>query len=138
MVNGVIQGQGRMIWKNGDRYGGSFKNGLFHGQGLMVGVDGSSYEGQFAAGAITGIGTMIYSDDEEYTGEFQYSRKHGKGILKSFGTEYQGDFLQINTTAKENSQMNRAMSMKANFRMESSMDRETMSAQMEKSTQGNS
>ena len=93
MVNGVIQGQGRMIWNNGDRYDGSFKNGLFHGQGLMVGVDGSSYEGQFAAGAITGIGTMIYSDDEEYTGEFQYSRKHGKGILKSFGTEYQGDFF---------------------------------------------
>ena len=94
MVNGVIQGQGRMLWKNGDRYEGSFKNGLFHGQGLMVGVDGSSYEGQFAAGAITGIGTMIYSDDEEYTGEFQYSRKHGKGILKSFGTEYQGDFFE--------------------------------------------
>ncbi len=94
MVNGVIEGQGRMIWKNGDRYEGSFKNGLFHGQGLMVGVDGSSYEGQFSAGAITGIGTMIYSDDEEYTGEFQYSSKHGKGILKSFGTEYQGDFFE--------------------------------------------
>ena len=93
MVNGVIEGQGRMIWKNGDRYEGSFKNGLFHGQGLMVGVDGSSYEGQFAEGAITGIGTMVYSDDEQYTGEFQYSRKHGKGILKSFGTEYQGDFF---------------------------------------------
>ena len=93
MVNGVIQGQGRMLWNNGDRYEGSFQNGLFHGQGLMVGVDGSSYEGQFAEGAITGIGTMVYSDDEQYTGEFQYSRKHGKGILKSFGTEYQGDFF---------------------------------------------
>lgn len=94
MVNGVIQGQGRMLWNNGDSYEGSFQNGLFHGQGLMVGVDGSSYEGQFAEGAITGIGTMVYSDDEQYTGEFQYSRKHGKGILKSFATEYQGDFFE--------------------------------------------
>lgn len=94
MVNGVIQGQGRMLWNNGDSYEGSFQNGLFHGQGLMVGVGGSSYEGQFAEGAITGIGTMVYSDDEQYTGEFQYSRKHGKGILKSFATEYQGDFFE--------------------------------------------
>ncbi len=94
MVNGVIQGQGRMLWNNGDRYEGSFQNGLFHGQGLMVGVGGSSYEGQFAEGAITGIGTMVYSDDEQYTGEFQHSRKHGKGILKSFATEYQGDFFE--------------------------------------------
>ena len=94
MVHGVIVGQGRMIWKNGDRYEGSFKNGLFHGQGLIVGVDGSSYEGLFAEGAITGIGTMIYSDDEQYTGEFQYSRKHGKGILKSYGTVYQGEFFE--------------------------------------------
>ena len=31
MVNSVIEGQGRMIWKNGDRYEGSFKNVLFHG-----------------------------------------------------------------------------------------------------------
>ena len=80
MIHGVIEGQGRMIWKNGDRYEGSFKNGLFHGQGLIEGVDGSSYEGLFAEGAITGIGTMIYSHDEQYTGNTHVDYVKGANI----------------------------------------------------------
>lgn len=92
-IDGVIEGQGRMVWSNGDTYEGSFNDGLFHGQGRIVQVDGISYEGEFRSGAITGTGTMIYSDDEEYAGEFLYSRRQGKGILKSQGTEYEGEFV---------------------------------------------
>ena len=92
MVDGVITGQGRMRWGNGDRYEGSFKNGLFHGQGNFEGVDGSRYEGGYSEGAITGSGTMIYSEDQQYTGEFLFGRMHGKGVLKSRDTLYEGEF----------------------------------------------
>ncbi len=93
MIDGVIEGQGRMVWSNGNTYEGSFKGGLFHGHGRIVQVDGTSYAGEFISGAITGTGTMIYSDDEVYTGEFLYSRRHGKGELISHGTEYEGEFV---------------------------------------------
>ena len=73
MIDGVIEGQRRMVWSNGDTYVGSFNGGLFHGRGRIVQVDGISYEGEFRRGAITGTGTMIYSDDDEYAGEFLYS-----------------------------------------------------------------
>ena len=117
MVNGVFEGKGRMLWNNGARYEGEFKNGLFHGQGRYEGKDGinyegefrngvldgqgryeskdgSSYEGEFSEGHITGTGTMVYSEDEQYTGEMKYSRAHGKGVLKSYGTVYEGEFIE--------------------------------------------
>lgn len=94
MLNGVIEGQGRMLWASGDRYEGSFKNGLAHGHGRFDGIDGTSYEGQYSEGAITGVGTMIYAEDQQYTGEFKFSRMHGKGVLKSAGTLYDGEFFE--------------------------------------------
>ena len=93
MIDGVIAGQGRMRWGNGDRYEGNFENGLFHGQGKFDEVDGSSYEGEYSQGAATGTGTMIYSEDQQYTGEFLFGRMHGKGVFKSHGTLYEGEFL---------------------------------------------
>lgn len=96
MIDGVITGQGRMRWTNGDRYEGSFENGLFHGQGKYEGVDGSSYQGEYVKGAITGTGTMIYADGQQYTGELLYGRMHGRGVLKSHGTLYEGEFFEGN------------------------------------------
>jgi hypothetical protein len=94
MLNGVIEGQGRMLWNSGDRYEGSFKNGLAHGQGRFEGVDGTWYEGAYSEGAITGVGTMYYSEEQQYTGEMKFARMHGKGVLKSYGTLYDGEFLE--------------------------------------------
>lgn len=33
VVNGLLQGQGRIDYPNGSWYAGEFKNGLWHGQG---------------------------------------------------------------------------------------------------------
>ena len=105
MVEGIIEGEGRMLWPNGHRYEGSFKNGLFHGHGRYETPYGWSYEGEFTEGNITGTGTLIYSEDQKYTGELKYGRAHGKGIQEAWGNVYEGEFVEdefhgkgINTT----------------------------------------
>ncbi len=92
MVDGIIEGKGRMLWPNGHRYEGPFKNGLFHGHGRYETPYVWSYEGEFSAGNITGTGTMIYSEDQQYTGELKYGRAQGKGIQHAWGNVYEGEF----------------------------------------------
>jgi len=94
MVDGLIEGEGRMRWPNGHRYEGSFKNGLFHGQGRYETPYGWSYEGEFREGNITGTGTVIYSENQQYTGELKYGRAEGKGIQHSWGNLYDGEFRE--------------------------------------------
>jgi hypothetical protein len=93
MVDGVIEGEGRMLWPNGHRYEGSFKNGLFHGHGRYETPYGWSYEGEFTEGDLTGTGTLIYSEDQKYTGELKYGRAHGRGTQHSWGDVYEGEFV---------------------------------------------
>jgi hypothetical protein len=93
MVDGVIEGEGRMLWSNGHRYEGSFKNGLFHGHGRYETPYGWSYEGEFTEGDLTGTGTLIYSEDQKYTGELKYGRANGKGIQEAWGNVYEGEFI---------------------------------------------
>ena len=40
-----MDGQGQMIWEDGRKYTGIFKNDLLHGRGVMVWPDGRKYDG---------------------------------------------------------------------------------------------
>jgi len=92
MVNGVIEGEGRMLWPGGDRYTGSFRNGRFQGQGRLEFASGDVYEGAFTDGAMTGTGTMQYAGGDRYTGELKYGRANGKGTLAARDHHYEGEF----------------------------------------------
>ncbi|MGH8120926.1 MAG: C13 family peptidase [Gammaproteobacteria bacterium] len=92
MMNGVIEGKGRMLWPGGDRYTGSFRNGRFQGQGRFEFAGGDVYEGEFTDGAMTGTGTMHYADGIRYTGAMKYGRADGKGTLVSRDSRYEGEF----------------------------------------------
>ncbi|MFT5658079.1 MAG: hypothetical protein ACI9KN_001358 [Gammaproteobacteria bacterium] len=94
LVDGIIEGKGRMVWPNGDRYEGNFLDGLFHGQGKYEWHEGASYQGEFKLGEKSGVGAMLYANKDTYTGEF------GNGDFKGSGTYttadnriYRGDFL---------------------------------------------
>lgn len=42
-----MNGEGKLVYDNGDVYEGGFKNGVFEGQGKFVSNKGWTYEGAF-------------------------------------------------------------------------------------------
>jgi len=87
-------GQGKMVWVNGDTYEGEWKNGKIHGQGTMVWVNGHTYEGEWKNGEMyrdgigciegnceNGYGTVVWDDGNKYIGNFKDGSLHGEGEL---------------------------------------------------------
>jgi hypothetical protein len=91
LVNGLLQGQGRVDYPNGSRYAGQFDKGQWHGQGEWHGSNGEVYRGQFQQGLFDGQGTLTTSGNS-YTGGFKLGRRDGEGTLKEGGMTYRGEF----------------------------------------------
>ena len=51
-----LNGPGKVVFKNGNRYEGEFYNGLLNGAGRFIWANGIVYEGQFTDNRITGRG----------------------------------------------------------------------------------
>ncbi|MDE1166750.1 MAG: C13 family peptidase [Pseudomonas sp.] len=91
VVNGLLQGQGRIDYPNGSWYAGVFLNGQWHGEGEWHGSNGEVYRGQFSQGLFHGQGTLS-ANGGTYTGEFKLGRRDGEGALKDAGQTYRGGF----------------------------------------------
>ncbi|MFL1528031.1 C13 family peptidase [Pseudomonas sp. O230] len=91
LVNGLLQGQGRVDYPNGSWYAGSFDKGQWHGQGEWHGSNGEVYRGNFNLGLFDGQGTLNTSGSS-YTGGFKAGRREGEGTLKENGMTYRGEF----------------------------------------------
>jgi len=91
LVNGLLQGQGRVDYPNGSWYAGSFDKGQWHGQGEWHGSNGEVYRGNFNLGLFDGQGTLTTSGSS-YTGGFKAGRREGEGTLKENGMTYRGEF----------------------------------------------
>ncbi|MGY3260345.1 Uncharacterized conserved protein [Pseudomonas sp. NFIX51] len=91
VVNGLLQGQGRIDYPNGSWYAGQFDSGQWHGQGEWHGSDGEVYRGQFQQGLFHGQGSLT-TKDSSYTGGFKLGRRDGEGTLKERGMTYRGEF----------------------------------------------
>ena len=90
---GLAEGNGTMVWSNGDRYEGGFKQGMMHGQGLFTSINGYRYEGSFQKGVSEGRGKIHYADGADYVGDVHQGYMEGKGILSyPDGRRYEGDF----------------------------------------------
>jgi hypothetical protein len=93
LVDGRLEGEGRLEWANDARYQGGFRNGLLSGQGRMRFASGAEYEGSFADGMMSGQGRMVLPDGSVYTGEFRKDVFNGKGRHEMpAGTRYEGGF----------------------------------------------
>jgi len=92
VVDGRLQGEGRLDYANGAYYQGQFKDGLFEGPGTWQGAGGERYTGQFHLGLFHGQGELIDADGTRYQGGFKQGRMHGEGHLQQGGVSYRGEF----------------------------------------------
>jgi hypothetical protein len=91
--NGNMDGNGIVIYKNGDYYEGEFKNNLREGKGFFKRRNGDSYEGDYKEDNPHGNGQFNRYEQYKYDGDFDNDRFHGKGQLQHIdGTRYKGTF----------------------------------------------
>lgn len=91
VVDGLLQGEGRIDYPNGSWYAGSFKDGQWHGQGEWHGSNGEIYRGQFDKGLFHGLGDLT-TPGSHYAGTFSHGRRDGEGTLKQADLTYRGQF----------------------------------------------
>lgn len=102
---GILEGPGKVVYKDGSWYEGNFFYGSYHGQGKLVNADGSWYDGVFEnqnfirgkckiiyedggwyegdmdSGSFNGYGTMVWANGDTYTGQWNNGQYHGSGKL---------------------------------------------------------
>ncbi len=87
-------GEALVIYRNGDRYDGFFKDSLYHGEGYLKKKDKEIYEGEFAQGKYDGYGYLLLPNKDEYEGFFKEGVYHGEGKLwGKNGRTYTGNFV---------------------------------------------
>ena len=92
--NGVMQGKGKLFFRNKVMYEGEFDKGNYVENGKIIKVNGQYYIGQFKGFKIEGKG-ILYNKDNTicYEGEFLNNEKHGFGKLYAQnGNYYEGNF----------------------------------------------
>lgn len=92
LVNGQLQGNGRLDYPNGAWYEGGFDKGLQSGHGEWHGGDGSTYSGEFREGLFDGRGRLQFVDGSTYDGQFKQGEFDGEGRLTQGATTYSGGF----------------------------------------------
>ena len=92
IVDGRLQGQGRIDYPNGSHYRGGFKDGQWHGQGSWQGANGDRYEGEFRQGLFEGQGRFSYATGGVYEGQFRGGSLNGEGRYTEAGLSYEGNF----------------------------------------------
>lgn len=91
LVNGRLQGEGRIDYPNGSWYAGQFENGLRHGRGEWHASNGDIYKGQFEHGMFQGQGRLTTAGGT-YVGGFKLGRRDGEGTWQEKGVLYRGHF----------------------------------------------
>ncbi|WP_442942294.1 protein kinase domain-containing protein [Nostoc sp.] len=84
--NSNLSGKGVMIFKNGSRYDGEFKNNQRNGCGIYLYPPSTSfykdYVGQFVNDKFQGLGKIRWKDGNEYRGNFKAGTCEGQGIFQ--------------------------------------------------------
>ena len=93
---------GVMIYNNGARYEGGWKNDKKNGKGIYISSHyfncennlGFKYEGEFKNDKFEGFGIATYSNGDRYEGEWKNNKQYGRGTLTNIGgTKYIGEWL---------------------------------------------
>jgi hypothetical protein len=79
--------------ESGSKYSGEFDivNGLMDGRGKIIEPDGTIYEGYWRKGMKNGRGRLIYTNGDVYEGEFKENCFHGFArLFNNDGNIYEG------------------------------------------------
>ena len=69
-----MHGKGVLIWNDGKRYDGEFKNDKRQGKGVFTWKDGRVYDGEWADGKQHGRGIFIKQDGTKKVGIWENGR----------------------------------------------------------------
>ncbi|CDW82395.1 UNKNOWN [Stylonychia lemnae] len=93
--DGLRQGKGLQIWKDGSRYEGYWKNDMAQYHGRMIYPDGEVYDGLWWEDKAHGRGIYLNIQGVKYEGEWHQDQQHGQGIeYWPDGTKYVGQYQQ--------------------------------------------
>ena len=94
LSEGKKNGQGNIIYANGTKYEGSFKNDFHDGFGKLIQLNGETYEGEWKKGKINGKGMRIHANGNKYIGNYVNNVRNGEGhLIFVNGESYKGNFL---------------------------------------------
>jgi len=90
-------GEGTLIFSNGDKYVGMFKDGNQHGHGTYTWPYESKYAGEYVGewkgDSMHGHGTYTWASGSKYVGEWLDGRMHGQGTYTWIdGRKYVGEW----------------------------------------------
>lgn len=92
IVNGLLQGPGRVDYRNGSWYAGEFQDGQAQGSGEWQGSHGEHYVGEFRLGEFDGQGRLSRNDGSVYQGHFKLGQMDGEGHYQHGQLSYRGEF----------------------------------------------
>ncbi|MBP8184887.1 MAG: caspase family protein [Pseudomonas sp.] len=92
IVNGLLQGLGRVDYNNGSWYAGQFQDGQAQGSGAWQGSHGEHYVGEFRLGEFDGQGRLSRKDGSVYQGHFKLGQMDGEGHYQQGKLSYRGEF----------------------------------------------
>lgn len=78
---GWMDGEGELVFKNGDKYEGTIHENLIDGIGTYTFKDGNFYEGEFVEGKMSGLGIFHFKNGTTFEGEFLNGKIYGDGTL---------------------------------------------------------
>jgi len=82
-LNGMYNGKGVLLFKNGTFLSGEWKNGKLNGKGADLTASGDLYVGEFVDGKRNGSGTYTYDDKSFLFGKFKDDNFNGRCIFIS-------------------------------------------------------
>ena len=81
--------------ENGAKYQGEWdsQTNLRDGRGVVIWANGTRYDGFFKQGKANGRGRIVHSEGDSYDGEWRDDKVHGHGIQQTKnGSRYEGQW----------------------------------------------
>jgi hypothetical protein len=95
-VNGLYNGKGVMLFKDGTFLSGDWKNGKLNGKGVNLNKEGDLYIGSFADGKKDGLGTYFFSDKSLLVGSMKNDVIEGRSIYIPASGKTINDNIYVN------------------------------------------
>ena len=93
VLKGEREGEGIMLFNNGESFIGHWKNDVQEDKGIFYYKNGDKYDGEWINGKREGKGIFYYHNGDRYEGDWKNDRKDGKGIIYLHnGDRAMGDF----------------------------------------------